>query len=124
MPQTDGYPFATVCGSMRNYIKMLTVAEELTRQGYLVLMPFVRIEEGNAPPYELATPVAKAALDEMHLVKIQKSEVVVVVTDSDKYYGDSTRSEIDYAKSMGIPVSFVAVSRDHRGLFILQWESA
>ena len=41
---SEHWPIVTICGSMRFYQQMLTVAEELTLDGFIVLMPFVRKE--------------------------------------------------------------------------------
>lgn len=42
------YPITTICGTMRLFDNMLTVADELTRQGSIVLMPFTR-KSNNSP---------------------------------------------------------------------------
>lgn len=92
---------ATICGSMRFYDRMLKVAERLTAEGVVVLMPFVTVaavDQGDE---------FKAALDRMHRQKIDMSDRVVVVTDPEtRYVGDSTRSEIDYADSLHKPVDW------------------
>lgn len=36
---SDPYPIATICGTMKLAENMRTMADELTRQGYLVLCP-------------------------------------------------------------------------------------
>src|SRR5436309_196538 len=86
---------ATICGSMRFYDKMLQVAERLTIEGKIVLMPFVvkRSADGaTAHPPEVA-----AALDELHKRKIDLSRSIYVVSDKTGYFGESTCGEIDYA---------------------------
>ncbi len=81
----------TICGSMRFFDRMLTVAQDLSREGIIVLMPFVRV-----PQSEQLTSETKKLLDEMHLDKIDMSDYIVVVT-MDYYIGESTENEIYHA---------------------------
>jgi len=80
------YKVVTICGSMRYYNLMLEVAQDLTGQGYIVLMPFVKKGEGS-------TDIIM--LDDMHKRKIDMSSGIVVVGS---HRGESTISEIEYAK--------------------------
>lgn len=43
-------------------------------------------------------PEEKEVLDLVHLMKIQESEAVFLVTDASGYYGDSTRRELTWAR--------------------------
>lgn len=86
-----------ICGSMRFYAGMLTVAEMLTKQGNIVLMPFAVKEEGEDEISEM--------LDEMHRVKIRLADEVVIVTNQEIYVGESTANEIRHATTMQVPVS-------------------
>lgn len=96
----------TISGSMRNFQPMLAVAEELTRQGGIVLMPFVRKGCDAAQAEQL---------DALHLRKIDMSDAVVVASDELGYFGESTRSEIEYAERSGLPVTYARViRRDYR----------
>lgn len=98
------WPTVTICGSMRFYREMLHVAEELTLNGEIVLMPFVvkRAADGNtAHPPEVA-----ASLDDLHKRKIDLSKRIVVVSDGTGYYGDSTKSEIEFATQQYKPVEY------------------
>ena len=47
----------------------------------------------------------KSVLDELHFRKIDMADHVLVVNPGG-YYGDSTRREIEYARSIGKPVAF------------------
>ncbi|MBN7315026.1 MULTISPECIES: hypothetical protein [Mycobacteriaceae] len=93
----------TISGSMRNFDQMLVVATELTRQGDIVLMPFVH--KG------IATTAEADHLDALHLRKIDLSRAVVVATDELGYFGKSTRHEIEYAERSGMPVTYARVIR-------------
>lgn len=102
---TDTYPVATICGTMKLFDNMLTVADELTRQGYLVLAPFTRksgnsvsvhgriarLAQRDGKQYDLdgrhlnATPITGDELDRMHRTKIDMADRVVFVTDFANY---------------------------------------
>lgn len=100
----EHWPTVTICGSMRFYDLMLQVAERLTLEGQIVLMPFVvkrSADGGTAHPPEVAEK-----LDVLHKRKIDLSRKIVVVSDHTGYFGDSTRSEIEYAERRGKGIVF------------------
>lgn len=94
-----------LCGSMRFAAEMAEVAtHESVLRGSLVLKPDCNMKL----PHPLwADPVAadalKVRLDDQHKQKIRLADRVIVVGD---YVGDSTRSEIAYARQLGKPVTF------------------
>jgi hypothetical protein len=94
MTETRRYRIATICGSMRYYQKMLTVAAELSEAGWIVLFPFASVEEGTA---------TKLMLDDMHFQKIAMSDLVMVVGT---HLGDSTKREVAYAQDCGVQIQF------------------
>lgn len=98
----------TISGSMRNFQPMLVVADELTRRGAVVLMPFCRKGSSSAVN---STPISDEDLDDLHLHKIALSEMVVVVADELGYFGDSTRAEIDFATQSEKRVRYARVIR-------------
>lgn len=89
----------TLCGSMRFFDKMMQVAGELTKEGHVVLAPFVGIA------CDKQDSDMKKALDVLHMQKIDMCEQVVIVSDGDAYMGNSTRRELDYALRNGKTVS-------------------
>ncbi len=91
-------PIVTICGSMRFYDLMLTVAADETRAGRMVLMPFAVVA-----PDDQDTEM-KHMLDRLHREKIDLSSQVIVVSDQTGYYGASTAAEIAYAESLNLPV--------------------
>lgn len=93
------FPIVTICGSMRFHLEMLDTAEHLTRGGIIVLMPFVAISPGRQ-----ADDPDKTMLDTMHRAKIDMSGSIHVVNPGG-YIGESTRSEIAYAMSLGKGIS-------------------
>jgi adenylylsulfate kinase-like enzyme len=98
------FPITTICGSMRFYREMLELAKHLSREGYIVLMPFVTVlDRDQKEP-------SKVMLDKMHFAKIDLSDSIHVVTQNpeERYYiGESTRNEINYARRCGKSVVYV-----------------
>ncbi|HTF12409.1 MAG TPA: hypothetical protein VK659_29990 [Asanoa sp.] len=91
-----------LCGSTRFRAQFELANRNMTLAGYVVLAPGVF---GHADGVSLDDSV-KAALDALHLRKIDLADMVLVVSDASLYYGDSTRSEIAYAKKTGKRVSY------------------
>lgn len=151
------YPIATICGSMMFMSQMLMVADELTRQGNIVLMPLTRKSSGNSVAVKRrieefgkrcgkvfdpegrhlnSTPITGEELDRMHRAKIDMADRVVFVTEfasymdhfpylkkdpphesvwTGYYFGESTRNELAYARSLDKPISFARTERrDYR----------
>jgi hypothetical protein len=95
----------TLCGSMRFLAMMLRVAAQETGRGAIVLAPFAVV-----PPHEQGSEF-KAMLDRLHRRKIDLADRVAVVSDESGYTGDSTRAEIAYARTLGVPVTFEQLPR-------------
>lgn len=76
---------------------MRELNRELTFAGVIVVAP------GEAG--EVVSDEQKAALDALHLRKIDLADRVVVVNPGG-YIGESTSREIAYARAAGKPVSF------------------
>lgn len=83
----------TICGSTRFKDEMLQVAEQLTLQDHIVLMPNVF---HHSDDFELSTE-DKIKLDNLHKQKIDMSDGIFVV-NVNGYIGESTFSEIDWAQ--------------------------
>jgi len=86
-----------ICGSARFVDEMRVANRELTLAGVIVVAPG---EAGG-----LVTHEQKAALDALHLRKIDLADRVLVVNPGG-YIGESTSREIAYAHALGKPVSF------------------
>ena len=84
----------TLCGSTRFKDLFFTVAKELTLAGNIVLMPMVFHHADN----DDLTEEQKIRLDNLHKLKINMSDAIFVV-NVDGYIGESTKSEIEYAKA-------------------------
>lgn len=81
---------------MRYFDRMITLAHDLTNDGWIVLMPFVAIMKDDQEDSKM-----KEMLDEMHRAKIDLSEEIVIVGP---YIGKSTQAEIEYARDHGIRI--------------------
>ncbi|MET9230069.1 hypothetical protein [Lentzea sp. NPDC003310] len=86
-----------LCGSTRFTAEMRAANRDLTFAGIIVVAP------GEAD--EVVTAEQKAALDALHLRKIDLADRVLVVNPGG-YVGESTCREIAYARATGKPVSF------------------
>lgn len=91
-----------ICGSTRFVDHVHAANRDLTFAGSIVLAPgvFVHADEQAA-----VTAEQKAALDELHLRKIDLADRVLVVNPGG-YVGESTSREIAHARATGKPVSF------------------
>lgn len=85
----------TICGSFRFKEMMERMSVELSiRNDYIVLMPIFGLDEVEYTEEE------KQKLKEKHFDRIRMSDAIFVV-NQDNYIRDSTKKEIEYAKSLG-----------------------
>ncbi len=91
----------TICGSTRFKDKILEVAEGLTLDGHIVMMPTVfRHDDPNL------TTELRIRLENQHREMINKSDAIFVV-NVDKYIGEATYSMLDWATRMKKEVYFL-----------------
>ena len=98
------YNIITLCGSIKFKDEFMKVQEKLTLEGNIVFTPnfFNNIKK------EEITKELKKMLDEMHKQKIDMSDEIYIINVGG-YIGDSTKSEIEYAKSKGKKVSYLEI---------------
>jgi len=101
MTVPDRPEIVCICGSTRFVDEMREVNRLLTFAGVIVLAPGVFAHATGEP----ITDEQKAALDALHLRKIDLADRVVVVNPGG-YIGESTSREIAYARATGKPVAF------------------
>lgn len=96
------YNVITLCGSIKFKEEFEKIQEELTLAGNIVLTPnffhSVKKEEINNE--------TKKMLDEMHKQKIDMSDEIYVINVGE-YIGESTKSEIEYAKTKNKKISYL-----------------
>ena len=91
------YEVITLCGSTKFKEDFIKVQKELTLKGKIVLSVGLF---GHSGDNEVLTNNIKEMLDDMHKHKIDKADGIFVISVNG-YIGESTRSEIEYAKKNG-----------------------
>lgn len=92
----------TICGSLKFKSEMIEVAEKLELQENAVITP-IYPTNSNKDAY---TDEQLDILDKMHKEKIKISDAIYVV-NAGGYIGTSTKSEIEYAKSLGKEILYL-----------------
>ena len=99
---TKTYNVITLCGSIKFKEEFLKVKEKLVLEGNIVLTPNffhnIKKEEININ--------TKTMLDKMHKQKIDMSDEIYVINPNG-YIGESTKSEIEYAKRKNKKISYL-----------------
>ena len=97
------FPVITLCGSTRFKDQFLEVQKRLTLEGNIVISVGLF---GHSGDNEVWTPGTKEMLDDMHKRKIDMADAIYVI-NLNGYIGESTRSEIEYARMNGKKVLFL-----------------
>ena len=104
------YKIITLCGSTKFKDDFLRVQKELTLQGNIVISVGLFGHSGDNEVWENMSEdtltKTKIMLDDMHKRKIDMADEIFVI-NKDGYVGTSTRSEIEYAKSKEIPITYM-----------------
>lgn len=99
-----------LCGSTRFTDQMLIKQWELTKQGYIVVSWCALPESyfsGDDKTHIGDQEGVKELVDEVHKRKIDLCDEVYVI-DVGGYIGESTRSEIDYAKRLCRRIAYLS----------------
>ena len=96
------YKVITLCGSTKFKDEFIKAQKELTLKGYIVISPCLFAHSGDE---EALNDDIREMLDGMHRRKIDMSDAIMVIDVGD-YIGESTKKEIEYAKSQGKFVYF------------------
>ena len=97
------YPVITLCGSTRFKEQFLEAQKRLTLEGTIVISVGLF---GHSGDNEVWTEGTKQMLDDMHKRKIDMADAIYVINVGG-YIGESTRSEIDYAKKHGKQILYL-----------------
>ena len=104
------YKVITLCGSTRFKEEFLNVQKDLTLKGNIVLSVGLFGHSGDSEVWENmdegTLTKTKEMLDDMHKRKIDMSDEIFVI-NVNGYIGESTKSEIEYAKSLGKVVNYL-----------------
>lgn len=103
------YKVITLCGSTRFKDEFMEVQKKLTLKGCIVISVGLFGHSGDPEVWENmdegALTKTKEMLDDMHKRKIDMADGIYVI-NKDGYIGESTRSEIEYARANGKSVVF------------------
>ena len=91
----------TLCGSTRFKDDFEQINKELTLQGNIVISVAFFGHSGD-----VITENQKILLDKIHKSKIDLADTVYVI-NKNGYIGNSTKSEIEYAKSKGKEIIYM-----------------
>ena len=97
------YKIITLCGSTKFKEEFLTEQKRLTLEGNIVISVGLFGHSGDA---EAMLESTKEMLDDMHKRKIDMADEIFVINPG-RYIGTSTKSEIEYAKKIGKPISYL-----------------
>ena len=104
------YKVITLCGSTRFKDEFLKVQKDLTLKGNIVISVGLFGHSGDSEVWENmnegSLTKTKEMLDDMHKRKIDMADEIFVI-NVNGYIGESTKSEIEYAKSIGKRVNYL-----------------
>ncbi|SDH83742.1 hypothetical protein SAMN05421493_104160 [Pseudobutyrivibrio sp. 49] len=106
----NNYPVITLCGSTRFKNEFIEVQKRLTLEGNIVISVGLFGHSGDQEVWENmdegTLTKTKEMLDDMHKRKIDMADSIYVINVGG-YIGESTRSEIEYAKVHGKKVMYL-----------------
>lgn len=104
------YQVIMLCGSTRFKSEFMEVQKRLTLEGNIVISVGLFGHSGDEEVWdgmdEGTLSKTKEMLDDMHKRKIDMADSIYVIIVGG-YIGDSTRSEIEYAKANGKSVEYL-----------------
>lgn len=104
------YKVVTLCGSTRFKDEFYKVQKELTLKGHIVISVGLYGHSGDTEVWENmdegTLTKTKEMLDDMHKRKIDMADEIYVINVGG-YIGESTKSEIEYAKKHGKKVNYL-----------------
>ena len=104
------YKVVTLCGSTRFKDEFMRVQKELTLKGYIVISVGLFGHSGDNEVWENmdegTLTKTKEMLDDMHKRKIDMADEIFVINVGG-YIGESTKSEIEYAKNHGKEIHYL-----------------
>lgn len=97
------YKVITLCGSTKFKDEFLNVQKDLTLKGNIVISVGLFSHSGDNEVWNEGT---KEMLDDMHKRKIDMSDEIFVINVGG-YIGESTKSEIEYAKKKNKKINYL-----------------
>lgn len=112
------YKVITLCGSTRFKDEFMKTQKRLTLEGNIVISVGLFGHSGDSEVWENMNEgtltATKEMLDDMHKCKIDMADEIFVINVGG-YIGDSTRSEIEYAKEHGKPINYLVPINQNQG---------
>ena len=106
----ENYKVITLCGSTRFKNEFMEAQKRLTLEGNIVISVGLFGHSGDSEVWENldegTLTKTKEMLDDMHKRKIDMADSIFVINVGG-YIGDSTRSEIEYAKAHGKDIIYL-----------------
>ena len=99
------YNVITLCGSTKFKDEYIKVQKELTLKGNIVITVGLF---GHSGYNEVWEPGVKEMMDDMHKQRIDMSDEIFVINVGG-YIGESTQSEIEYARSKGKRIAYLEI---------------
>lgn len=104
------YPVVTLCGSTRFKEQFMEVQKRLTLEGSIVISVGLFGHSGDQEVWENmdegTLTRTKEMLDDMHKRKIDMADSIYVINVGG-YIGESTKSEIEYAREHGKKINYL-----------------
>ncbi len=100
------YKVITLCGSTKFKDEFMRIQKILTLQGNIVISVGLF---GHSGDDEVWTEGTKKMLDDMHKRKIDMADEIFVINVGG-YIGESTKSEIEYAKRKNKEIGYLEIS--------------
>ncbi|HIT43919.1 TPA: hypothetical protein IAA91_03690 [Candidatus Avacholeplasma faecigallinarum] len=97
------YKVITLCGSTKFKDDFIKEQKRLTLQGNIVISVGLFGHCGDDEEWQEGT---KEMLDDMHKRKIDMADEIFVI-NKNKYIGESTKSEIEYAKKTNKRITYM-----------------
>ena len=97
------YPVICLCGSTRFKEEFLEAQKIATLQGYIILSVGLF---GHSGDNEVWNSNTKQRLDDLHKAKILLADSIYVI-NKNGYIGESTKSEIEFAKKNNKPIKYL-----------------
>lgn len=108
------YPVITLCGSTRFKEQFMEAQKKLTLEGNIVISVGLFGHSGDTEVWENmdegTLTATKEMLDDIHKRKIDMADGIFVINVGG-YIGESTRSEIEYAKAHGKSIWYLEQER-------------
>ena len=108
------YKIITLCGSTRFKDAFIEAQKQLTLEGNIVISVGLFGHSGDSEVWENmdegTLTATKAMLDDMHKRKIDMADEIFVINVGG-YIGESTRSEIEYARAAGKGIRYLEEER-------------